>query len=480
MSARLTTAPSASDRPFPQKEPCLPTCRLLPALWTLSAAAWVACSTHPSESSRPGGVTRPNIVLVLSDDQRWDLMQYLPITTSRLSNRSVRFTNAFASTPLCCPSRASILTGRYAHNHGVLQNGLPNGGATKFNATATMAVWLQQSGYRTGFVGKYLNDYVKLAPAVQPGWTVWQAFFSDDGVFYNYKFSENGVERLFGGATQDYSTDVVKDKAMAFIEGTPLTQPFFLLFAPVAPHAPAIPAQRDIGTFASLPPWRPPAYNEADVSDKPFWIRQLPLISSTTSASSDALHQRQVESLQALDRAVGAILDTLGRLGRLSNTYIIYTSDNGLSWGEHRWVDSKACVYEECVRVPLWVAGPGITGRPDGHLVENIDLAPTILELAGVAPQAPVDGRSLVPLLANGSAPWRTEVLLEYLGSGSSANDFSAVRTSGYVYAEYANGDRELYDLTVDPFQMTNVFNDPAYTSEIPTLQSLLAALKGS
>ncbi len=230
--------------------------------------------------------------------------------------------------------------------------------------------------------------------------------------------------------------------------------------------------------FASYPAWRPPAYDETDVSDKPLWVQQLPSIDPTVAATADALHRKQLETLQALDRAVGSILDTLAKVGRQSNTIMVYTSDNGFSWGEHRWLDNKNCVYEECVRVPLWVSVPGVPGRTDDHLVQNIDLAPSVLEWAGVTPPAPLNGLSLAPLINDPLYPWRAEILLEWLGNSSSTVDFSAVRTPQHLYAEYGNGDRELYDLVADPSQLTNVINDSALVDLIPALQGSLAALK--
>ena len=422
---------------------------------------------------------RPDIVLIVTDDQRFDLMQYMPLTASRLVPDAVQFTHAFAPTPSCCPARATILTGQYSHNTGVFQSYLPNGGATKFNPASTIATWLQPIGYRTGIYGKYLNDYVRLSPAVPPGWSEFHAFVRrDDSLYYDYTLNDNGVTRTYGSAEADYSTTVITDKAGSFIASTPPSQPLFLYFTPFGPHEPAKPHPSDVGTFASLPPHRPPSYNEADVSDKPAWVRLLAPLDSAQMAASDAFHASQVETLQSVDRAVVALIDALVASGRWGNTILVFTSDNGLMWGEHRIRDTKFCPYDECVRIPLLVRAPGVAPRVDDHLVSQVDLAPTIAEWAGAFPATRVNGMSLVPLLADAQTPWRGEVLLESLKTGLARTTFSAVRTSRYLYAEYANGDRELYDLQSDPFQLTNVAKKAANAALVTQLKAKLAALK--
>ncbi len=418
---------------------------------------------------------RPNIVIILTDDQRYDSMQYLPITLSKLLPESIQFTNAFVSTSQCCPSRASILTGLYSHNHGVFHSDLPNGGATVFDDKSTLATWLQKSGYRTGFVGKYLNDYSKLSPYVPPGWSDWRGLYSDIG-YNNYKLIENGSVVNYGTGTANYSTSVFTTKAVNFINSTPSNQPLFLYFSTSAPHAPATPHPQDVGTFSAFPNWRPLSYNETDVSDKPAWVQGLPDINSTTAAQSDALHRSTLESLQAVDRGFGSIYSALQTSGRLRNTYIIFMSDNGLSWGEHRWVDDKTCPYEECQRVPLLIRKPGLVGRKNKTLVMNVDVPLTIAELTGVIPELNTKGLSLVNVI-NGTAPLsRNSVFFEWQNGLSSVSDFHAVRTSRYMYAEYNNGERELYDLLVDPNEMDNVYSNPNYAGVIPGLQIELAA----
>jgi len=424
----------------------------------------------------------PTLVLILDDDQRADTIQYMPILQRELVARGVTFTNAFVTTPLCCPSRASLLRGQYAHNTGVLTNGggdLPEeresrhpGGAEAFDDRSTLATWLKAAGYRTGLFGKYLNGYMQLTTRVPPGWDEWVVFA---GGFFGYPLNENGVVRRMGNAPEDYGTDVIARRAVQFIDRGG-SAPLFVYLAPFAPHAPATPHPRDAAAFRDLAPWRPPSYNEADLSDKPQWVRRLPSLTPQRQAQGDEFRRQQLRSLQAVDRAIGEIIEALRRTGRLEGAVILFTADNGLSWGEHRWLDRKSCAYEECVRVPFVVRGPGIpAGRTDARFVHNIDIAPTFAELAGVRPGLPVDGRSLLPLL-RGDAAWREEILLEYWGPALLT--WTAVRTDRWKYVEYENGDRELYDLAADPYEMSSIAGSAQGVQVLPDLRRRLDLLR--
>ncbi len=434
--------------------------------------------------NNPAPASPPDVIVILTDDQRWDTLQYMPLTTTHLARNGVEFTNAFTSISLCCPSRATMLTGLYSHNHGVLDNDPSRqGGAPNFKDTSTLSTWLQQAGYRTGLYGKYMNFYGVLTPwpYVPPGWNEWHAFKADGLNYYNYTLVENGVEVPYGGQPADYSTNVLAAKAVSFIEGTPAGTPLFLYFTPYAPHHPFTPGPNDSVT---LPQWRPPNYNEGDVTDKPAWVRQLPAMSSSVQAAGDTIRNGQVASLFAVDRAVDAIVAALQRTGRLNNAVILFTSDNGFTWGEHRLPEDKSCAYEECNRVPLLIRAPGVAPRIDSSLISHIDFAPTIAELASVRPEFPTDGVSLVGLLKN-PGPWREEILLEKLqglagaaGPLGDLNRYHAIRASNLLYAEYFNGDREFYDLTADPYQLDNGVADPRNAGAILNLQQRLNYLK--
>lgn len=442
----------------------------------------------------------PNVVLILTDDQRWDTVdathglggnRVMPMLTSELVNSGITFTNGEVTTSLCCPSRASILTGMYAHNHGVFRNISPGGGAGAFDDGVTLATKLQDAGYRTGLVGKYLNGYDLLSPYIPPGWDDWRVFV--DPKYYNYDLNENGVLAHYGGAPSDYSTDVLKAKATSFIS-TSVSQgkPFFLFFSPNAPHGPYTPAPRHEGLFNGLPLWRPPNYNEPDVSDKPPWVKALAKLTAAQRAQIDQVRIDQMETLQAVDEAVGAIMQTLRDNGVDGNTLVIFSGDNGLAWGEHRRV-GKECPYDECMRVPMIVRYPPLvpTARQDSRFVLNIDFFPTMLELAGLPIPAGTNGASLVPLLAGNPPAWRTDFINEHwkvnnIQSEQTQTDgsiprYSLVRNAQYKYVEYLPGSgqgTELYELTTDPYELVNRTNDPLLAQVKADLAARLRVLK--
>jgi arylsulfatase A-like enzyme len=465
--------------------------------YTLSAVAIDAASNKATSQplqvtvNNPPVTAQPNIVVVVTDDQRWDTMQYLPLTNSLLYADSIRFTNAIAAVPLCCPSRSSLFTGLYSHNHGIIDNMTPYGGAQVFRDsgkdTATIAVWLDSVGYQTGLFGKYLNSYDQIAPYIPPGWDQWFAFLNDNGNYYNYSLVENGTNKAYGDQPVDYATDVLAEKASQFIAAASPADPVFVYFAPFAPHSTEgwfysfpTPGPGDAGEFTDLYPWRPASFNEADVSDKPRWVQRLARLSPNEIATGDQFRIKQLETLQAVDRSVAKLVDALVKTGRFDNTVFVYLSDNGLSWGEHRWNVKKWCAYEECIRIPFWIRAPGKAGREDNSLVNDVDLASTLAEFAGAIPGAPLNGLSLVNLIENPFAPWRTEGYTEYISPafGGSQMIFRAIRTSSYFYAEYDNGDREFYDLAIDPLEELNRINHPGYAQTVGDLRKALWSLK--
>ncbi|HEY3248976.1 MAG TPA: sulfatase [bacterium] len=421
-----------------------------------------------------------NVILVLTDDQRWDTLQYMPRVQQLLVQPGVTFSNAFASTPQCCPSRAGLLTGLFSHNHGVLSNRI---NARGLKDASTLATWLRGAGYRTALIGKYLNGYsedwklFRPWPYTPPGWSDWHAFRTEG--YYDYRLVENGSEVTYGTGPEDYSTLVLASKAVDFITTTPVGQPFFLLFTPRAPHIPAISERRDKVLFVDLSPWRPPSFNEADVADKPAWVQLLPPLTADDAARVERRRIKQLRSLQSVDRAVQAIYDAVAASGRLDSTVFILTSDNGWAWGEHRMARGKICPYDECARVPLVVRVPGASPRVDAHLITLIDLVPSIASWTGI-PHPKVDGTSIARLVFEPNTSWRDAMLIEMLDgeSDEQAMLYSAVRTRTQLYVEYLNGDREFYDLKTDPFALLNAVADPVSASLIERLRTRLEAFR--
>lgn len=403
----------------------------------------------------------PSIVVIMTDDQRWDTLWAMPTVQAELIGKGVTFTNAFVSNSLCCPSRASTLTGAYSHTTGVWRNQPPYGGWDSFVDTSTVGTWLQAAGYRTGFFGKYLNRY--WTPAyetgyVPPGWDRWVAFPRSG--YFEYDLNVDGTIVHHGSAPEDYSTRVLAQEVTSFIRSE--TGPLLVWFTPYAPHNPATPEPRYAQAFSDLQPWRPPSYNERDVSDKPSWLRAVKPLDADKRARKDAFRLDQYRTLLSVDDAVGEILAALADTGRLPNTLIVFLSDNGMLWGEHRW-GTKRVAFEEAIRVPFVVRYDPLVGAPrtDPNLVLNIDVAPTIAELAGVsAPGA--DGMSLVQLLGDPGAPWRSDFLVEHLQKTvDRLPTYCGVRTDRYLYVEYLDGNTELYDLETDPYQLTSLAKDP-------------------
>jgi hypothetical protein len=273
---------------------------------------------------------------------------------------------------------------------------------------------------------------------------------------------------------------VLRDKAVALIHSTPVGQPLFLYFSTNAPHDNIRIDPADTGEFTNLEPYRPPSYNEADVSDKPAWLRERPLYTPSELQAFDEYYRLLASALQPVDRAVQAIVQALQETGRLSNSVIVYTTDNGYALADHRLTE-KNCVYEVCSKVPFLVRAPGVSPRSDDHLVENIDISATFADFAGINHSAPVDGLSLVDLLYNPDLPWRDEILIEVHNHPyMSKRSFQALYTSQYTYVEYVTGERELYDLNIDPDQLENQIGNPDLTGVVDRLAAQLLTYKGN
>ena len=389
----------------------------------------------------------PNVVVVVTDDMRASDWQALPQTRTLLADGTT-FPNFFLTTPTCSPSRASILTGRYAHNHGVLTNedeGAATGGITAFRrrglADQTIGHALGRGGYRTAIVGKFLNGY-RAQDGPVGDWDRW-VVPADKG-YTDYELNIDGEARQERG----YSTDVLRDEAIRFIEETPDRQPLFLTFAPKAPHGPSTPAKRHRDAFKGVGVGRTAAFNEKDLRDKPEYVQRKDRLGPQDERRLDELERKRLASLLAVDEAIAAVWSSLEAEGRLANTVIFVLSDNGYLLGNHRMA-GKGSPYDASVRVPMLAWGPGFAQGTDNRLVANIDLAPTIAQVAGVRfPTA--DGRSLLD-------PARREgILLERFKDGAKPT-YKAVRTEHRLYVEYDTGERELYDYREDPHETENL-----------------------
>jgi N-acetylglucosamine-6-sulfatase len=465
-----------------------------------AAGALLACalvlggcgaSPEPGQPTKPGQVTKPNVLVILTDDQTVESMRVMAGVRAELGAAGTAFERSFVSNPLCCPSRATLYTGQYTHNHGVIGNRPPEGGYGRLDKREWLPVWLQRAGYHTVHIGKFMNRYGQDSPPteVPPGWNEWYTSVDPSTYsFTQYQLNENGV--VSWGSK--YSTDEYSDRAVDAVERlAPRTEPFFLSVAYLAPHsgrpaesddpaglATPMPAPRHRDAFAAEPLPASPAFDEADVSDKPSFVRRLPRLSAERTAAVTEMYRQELESLLAVDEGVVRVVGALRAAGELDNTLIVFTSDNGFLHGEHRVPYGKVMVYEPSIRVPLILRGPGVpAGERRRQLVTNADLAPTILEAAGAVPAGRVpDGRSLFPLLRDRGLAWGRELLVQG-APGYQAVAYAALRNDRFVYAEHDNGERELYDLRRDPHQLSNVVGEPRYAAVEGRLAERLAAL---
>jgi len=534
--------------------------RLLLAAGLLALVVVLVATAAPGSAAPKQGKTKhaallpegqqPNFVVIQTDDQTIDSLyatftppggqpiQVMPNTLSLIGEKGVSLSRYYVSYPLCCPSRVSLLTGRYAHNHNVRGNVQPNGGYFGFSFrganTHNLATWLQGAGYRTIHIGKFLNGYgdepFDDGKTVPPGWSAWHSVLKadTDHYFYGYTLNNNGnVEGPYGDSgswdTREYSeesrddfgcplaplngrpclyeTDVFNRIASEEMLGTPAGTPFYLQLDYTAPHgdfrrpAGPEPATRHYNSLAGarLPHSRQQGVNEGNVSDKPRFIREAAFLSPVELHTYRVYYEKQLESLRSIDEGVKQVVDTLGAMGRLRNTYIIFTSDNGFFFGEHRLVGGKFLAYEPATHLPFLMRGPGIKpGSTTGELAMNIDIAPTILELAHVLPDKSVDGRSLVPYVTDTSLRSRRPLLFESFvetndveangaepskaaranaSSNSEATasitappkDYEGIRLGAYKYIEWPSGEKELYDITKDQYELHNLARSKNY-----------------
>jgi N-acetylglucosamine-6-sulfatase len=452
-----------------------------------AALSFAALAAAPAAAAPP-----PNIVMIIADDldtSVWDTalnLGYLPHIRARMIGQGTTFNNTFAALAVCCPSRVTYLTGQYPHNHGVLRNGGPQGGFASFTSDDnTLAVWLQQAGYRTGLIGKYLNNYSldNGRIYIPPGWDTWQAL---PGLRqFNYNMYDNNTVRHFGESPDEYQTDVVARLAQQFIR-SPDARPFFLTVTPTAPHyesesddggrtiTPA-PRHADTPLISPIPPESARAYNEADMKDKPAWMRDLPPADTQLMRNG---YSSKVAAMRAFDDLVGQVLQALQDINAAAKTLVIISSDNGYQYGTHRRI-AKTDLYEESIRLPMVIRAPGQTqARVTDEWVMNTDWAATIVDYAGAKPRRELDGRSLRALVdgADG-ATGRRSILVEHPSDGrnSGTPPYAMIRSKNasltlddsgrkaMVFAQTLDSkgmlitDEELYDLDEDPDQFKSL-----------------------
>jgi N-acetylglucosamine-6-sulfatase len=464
------------------------------ALLATAVAALPGSGADTAEAKKKS--TRPNVVVVMSDDQTVESMRVMDNVNSRLAQFGVTFANSFASFPLCCPSRATFLTGQYSHNHGTMGNGPPEGGFDKFNADHggnTLPGWLQRDGYFTAEVGKYLNGYGTAANQsfVPEGWTEWYGAAGNTQRVYDYALNENGTLVSYGEAATDFKQDVITARAVELINRrAPGDQPFFLNVNYTAPHSggnpstnppancngTAQPAPRHATARDSEALPQPPSFNEADLSDKPADIQNRDPITADERNDLTRRYRCRLESILSVDEGVGSIVDALRAQRELGDTLIIYTSDNGFFSGEHRVQNGKTRHYEPSSRVPLVMRGPGVPeGKTVRELAVNADIARTVLDAAGTSPGLNLDGRSLLDLAEEPKRELGREILIE-------TTTYTAIRNARFKYVEHSAGVSagavELYDLRNDPFELQSQHANPAFAPLREQLAARLAALR--
>jgi arylsulfatase A-like enzyme len=481
----------------------------------LAAALLAPASVAPAQEPEPAeGARGPNVVVLMTDDQAATDMTPLRRTRRLIGNAGVTFTRSFVSYPVCCPSRATFLTGQYAHNNGVrCLYPKCGGGYEALRQREYLPVWLERAGYVTAHMGKFLNGYGRDRPADIPkGWTEWYGLVDHSTYrMWGYTIFENGTSRTYGNVLREvprlYQTDVLARKAVDFIRRRgPDDAPFFLSVAFLAPHHESgytqrltgqlvRPAPRHRGRFANAALRRPPSYNEQDVSDKPWFLGRWnhPLTPVRDAAIVTRMRQRW-ESLLAVDEAVADIMAALERVGELDDTYVIFTSDNGYMQGEHRVPLGKMLPYDPSTQVPLLIRGPGLPrGRRTRALVGNVDLAPTILDATPARTSRQLDGQSFLPFARNVHRRSLRPLLHETVGNGARGRSntreggakgqqprvpaWRAVRTTRWLYVDYKGGHRELYDLKRDPAQLRSLAADPRLRVRLRTLRRILGDL---
>jgi len=449
-------------------------------------------------STPPVAPERPNIVFILTDDLSMNLLRFMPHVQS-LEQQGLTFNDYFVSDSLCCPSRSSIFTGEYPHDTGVFSNTGKLGGFRVFHERGeerhTFAVALARAGYRTALMGKYLNGYLQKrggdpdvpATFVPEGWSEWDVAGWGYPEF-DYTLNENGTLHHYGHRPADYLTDVLARKGVQFIDSSAAAgKPFFLELATFAPHAPYVPAPRNAGDFPGLEAPRPPNFDVLP-THPPAWLAWRDPLTQTEIDTNDSVYRLRAQDVESVDQMIGSIEGALQAAGVAGDTYLVFSSDNGLHTGEYRLMPGKMTAFDTDIHVPLVIAGPGVRpGATTNAMAENVDLADTFSELGGTS--LPGDGHSLLPLFGGGAPPdWRNTILVEHRGpvlrpddpdfqqpASGNPTSYEAMRTADFLYVEYKDREREFYDLRADPFELHNVVSQLT----APQLAQLHAELLG-
>jgi N-acetylglucosamine-6-sulfatase len=470
-----------------------------------------AGTTIPATTTTALAGSRHNILVVMVDDATAEEIRVMKNVKELLAAQGTTFANFYTTTPNCCPSRGGYYLGQYPHNTGVRDNIPPLGGANAFipHENESLGVWMQRAGYYTAQIGKYLNgwgnpekpDDWKGGIKPQPGWDHW--FVGIDPTtysYYDYKISDDGIERAWGHLPTDYQTDITGAEAVKTVKEAAATKkPWFVSWTPMSPHVAGkesttvpgevpsgfepIPADKYRGAFANEPlpktpsqVFGPAAAESADVQGKPEYVRTRVKDKPAGEAAMTHAYQAELEALQSVDEWVGNLYRTLQETGQLDNTDIIFWSDNGLFHGEHGLIQ-KGLLYEEAAHIPLIIRGPGFpAGKQADQLTLNIDLTPTILSIANAASPTPLDGRNLAPLANDASAARNRAILLEYWYSYTKLTTMG-IRSGSWAFLEWSTGELELYDLKTDPHEMHNLASEPSKALVIAELRPRLLAL---
>jgi len=437
--------------------------------------AGAALASLPLVGATANASRKPNFLVIMTDDQPYYTVRRTESVVSLIKDRGTDFgPYAYVSTPICGPARGTLLTGRWSHNTGLIQT---VGAYQKLQSSGyqsdTIATRLRQAGYRTYFGGKYTNGYDgKTMPS---GWNSWFGMVEPFNKAGSFRY-HNGSRINTYDRTVYNETGVLSANANRFIRAQKgSSTPWFAYVCPHAPHAPYYPAPEHADEFRSTPLRDAPSIGERDLSDKPSWVRAEAPYTDAEREQDTRGYRGKLKELQEVDDAVNRLVGALADTGQLANTYIFFLTDNGYLLGEHG-LREKNIPYEEASRTPFIVRGPGVrSGFVSDVMVSHVDIPPTLLDLAG-APWSDLDGRSLVPVFSANSvkpAGWRDEVFVEDLGRG-----WHMLRTPKWAYVEWDNGERELYDMYNDRYQLTSLHAQPDKGDLVIRLSARLRALR--